>query len=81
MGSWNDALYNLREGKATFGDAIEALKKGNKVSTSNWNNSETYLYYVAGCNIILKKSNDEDEFHEYYPTQKDVLAGNWMIIE
>jgi hypothetical protein len=46
MGSWNDSLHNLREEKGTFGDAIEAAKRGYKVSRTGWNGSGMFAYIV-----------------------------------
>lgn len=46
MGSWNDALHNLENCIGSFGDAIEAAKKGLKVARSGWNGSGMFAYIV-----------------------------------
>lgn len=64
MGSWNDALHNLREEKGTFGDAIEAAKKGYKVSRVGWNGSGMFAYIVPKASYPAQTGVAKSHFGE-----------------
>lgn len=64
MGSWNDALHNLREGKGTFGDAIEAAKKGHKVSRKGWNGVGMFAYIVPANSYPAQTGVAKSHFGE-----------------
>ena len=73
------------DGKLTFGDAIELLKSGNKVSRSGWNGKGMYLYLVPdllvgqyGAHIVMKTA--DDKLIPWLASQTDMLANDWGVV-
>lgn len=74
-----------------FGDAITALKDGKKVARSGWNPLNTWIILVPTSNVVLSFSapirpwigmhNADGTFVPWHPSQVDVLAENWLVIE
>lgn len=53
-----EATYELSETKKsifTFGEAVEALKNGKKVSRKGWNGSGMFLYLVQGSTFKVNR--------------------------
>lgn len=68
----NDQLYELRQGNASFGSAISALKEGYKVARSGWNRKGMFAFYVEGSKFQvnrapLNKIYEEGTEVEYRP--------------
>lgn len=45
--------------KMTFGDAIEALKKGAKIARRGWNGKGMYLWLLPACEVKKEWCRDE----------------------
>lgn len=56
-----------------FGQAIEALKEGKKVSRSGWNGKNMYLYYVSANEYPAITEIAKQEFGEMVP-YRDYIA-------
>lgn len=50
-----------------FGQAIEYLKKGEKVARSGWNGKDMFLYYVPANNYPAVTQIAKDTFGETVP--------------
>lgn len=44
-----------------FGEALEALKSGEKVARKSWNGKGMYLYYTAGSSVPYSKLKGETQ--------------------
>ncbi len=71
-----------------FGDAIVALKKGEKVAREGWNGKGMFLFYVdrpepywkcEGVNWIGMKTAD-NKVVPWLASQTDMLAEDWVIV-
>lgn len=71
----------------TFGEAIEALKQGKKVTRKIWGG---YWYLDQSISIgrgevlndtIIAKLKDDGGFVAATAYQEDILAEDWMILE
>lgn len=60
----NDQLHELRQGNASFGSAIEALKQGYKVARSGWNGSGMFAYYVPEASYPAQTGVAKSHFGE-----------------
>lgn len=49
----------IRIEKLTFGDAIEALKRGRKVTRAAWNNKSMYLWLLPPATIKAEWCKDD----------------------
>lgn len=70
-----------------FGQAIEELKNGKRVSRKGWGGKNVFLFYVdrpgsywgcAGLNWIGMKTSD-NKVIPWIASQSDTLAEDWMI--
>lgn len=74
-----------------FGQAIEALKDGNKVSRAGWNGKCMWLCYIHPGNAMLHgfdmqpcigmKTADSKMQPGWLASQADMLAEDWDIVE
>ncbi len=78
-----------------FGQAIEALKKGQKVARQGWNGKGMWLELVVaqGGKIIpgideevkylnwIGMKTADNKFVPWLASQTDVLAEDWVIVE
>jgi hypothetical protein len=77
----------------TFGLAIEALKRGHKVSRSGWNGKGMWLYFIPashwettrGLELLdglpwIGMKTVDDKFVPWLASQTDVLAEDWGIV-
>ena len=73
-----------------FGQAIEALKKGQKVARQGWNGKGMWLEYVSNESEMYKEfpklpyigmKTATNEFVPWLASQTDVLAEDWVIVE
>lgn len=77
----------------TFGDALEALKAGHRVTRSSWNGSGYELYLIRPVGLYHFDSpyhwelaawigayNDSKRLVPWTPSQDDMLCGDWEII-
>ncbi len=46
-----------------FGQALEELKKGNKVARSGWNGKGMFIYLVKGATVPVSKLRNEAHEH------------------
>lgn len=79
-----------------FGEAIKALKVGEKVARSGWNGKGMFLKYVSGDEWSLKIPIIQGElvpllpfigmktadncFVPWLASQSDMLADDWVIV-
>lgn len=76
-----------------FGDALQAIKDGHKVSRDGWNGKGMYLFLVS---LWTFKGNESDVYPNsefiaikaagdnitpWLASQQDMLADDWMIVE
>jgi hypothetical protein len=84
--------YRPTEGM-TFGLAIEALKRGHRVSRSGWNGKGMWLYFMPashwettrGLELLdglpwIGMKTVDDKFVPWLASQTDVLAEDWGIV-
>lgn len=79
-----------------FGEAVEALKSGKKVSRTGWNGKGMYLVYVPSFSynpqgivapLGLEKlpwigmKTADNKFVPWLASQTDVLAEDWSVVE
>lgn len=77
----------------TFGLAIEALKRGHKVSRSGWNGKGMWLYFIPASHWETTRGLElldglpwigiktvDDKFVPWLASQTDVLAEDWGIV-
>lgn len=77
----------------TFGLAIEALKRGHKVSRAGWNGKGMWLYFIPashwettrGLELLdglpwIGMKTVDDKFVPWLASQTDVLAEDWGIV-
>jgi hypothetical protein len=77
----------------TFGLAIEALKRGHKVSRAGWNGRGMWLYFIPashwettrGLELLdglpwIGMKTVDDKFVPWLASQTDVLAEDWGIV-
>jgi len=75
----------------TFGDAIEALKAGEKVARKGWNGLNMYLYfkpegtkeyegvvYKRQAYIVMKTA--QDMLVPWLASQSDMISEDWYIV-
>ncbi len=70
-----------------FGQALEELKKGNKVARNGWNGKGMWLDLQIvdenskmGHNYIYMKGAD-NKFFPWTPNTLDVMAEDWQTLE
>lgn len=75
--------------KNTFGDAIWALKKGERVARSGWNGKGMWLLLVEpegenelGIEMLpwIGMKTADEKFVPWLASQTDVLAEDWVIL-
>lgn len=52
----NDQLNELRQGHASFGSAVAALKQDYKVARSGWNGKGMFLFLVPGSTFKVNRA-------------------------
>ena len=79
----------------TFGEAVEALKKGRRVSREGWNGKRMYLFLADGKDLSSLLSKESYEFVSsicmktaqdtivvgWLASQTDMLSEDWVIVE
>jgi hypothetical protein len=60
----HEQLDELRQGKGSFGSAIEALKQGYKVARTGWNGSGMFVYYVPEASYPAQTGVAKSHFGE-----------------
>jgi hypothetical protein len=77
-----------------FGEAIEALKLGNKVAREGWNGKGMYLEYISatGWTKLFGNTTDfqtlpwiqmktaDNKLVPWLASQTDILAEDWTIV-
>lgn len=77
----------------TFGLALEALKKGERISRAGWNGKGMWLSFVDGHEYKVEPfiacqqhlpwigmKTADDKFVPWLASQTDVLADDWQIV-
>ena len=62
-----DSTLGSKNGSFSFGDALKALKGGQKVGRSGWNGNGMYLYLVKGAIFPSLTEHAKNEFGEMTP--------------
>jgi len=76
-----------------FGEALEALKQGNRVARKGWNGKGMWIAKVTDCEIpyrgiglvrlnpffVIKNVNET--MSTWVPSVNDCHADDWMIVE
>lgn len=75
----------------TFGMAINAMKKGDKVSRAGWNGKEMFITLILAGNArhmgfpmqhcIGMKTADNLMQPGWLASQTDMLSEDWMVVE
>lgn len=71
-----------QNGSLTFGDAVMALKNGQKVARSGWNGKGMFVRYIETTDQLnkhLELKNVAGSFDTWVPSVSDVLAEDWEI--
>jgi hypothetical protein len=70
-----------------FGQALEALKSGKKISRSGWNGAEMYAELVPAKDFQFSEllpffvlKNVKNSFNTWVPSISDLLAEDWEIV-
>ena len=74
-----ETIYN---GNISFGDAVELMKRGMKVSRTGWNGKGMYVFYTEdtpGLNphFVLNSRNGSNT---WVPSVSDCLSEDWQIV-
>ena len=80
-----------KSGGLTFGFAIELLKKGARLARDAWNGKGMYLVFIPAGNaqylgydmqdcVGIKNAQNVMQ-PGWHPTQKDMLADDWVLVE
>lgn len=66
----------------SFGHAIEALKKGQKVCRAGWNGKEMFLFLVPDSQGRLGIKISDTKISYWLPgaSQTDMLANDWQVV-
>lgn len=85
-----DAAYRETSGMS-FGLAVEAMKKGARLSRTGWNGPDLWLEYRHAQGVDLpfirmsysvhSKAYPEGARVPWAPSQTDVLADDWTIVQ
>ncbi len=61
-----------------FGQALEALKSGEKVARRGWNGKNMYLCYMPGTTIPADLINGRTK--QFWPDGKDLPVGGYIVM-
>lgn len=84
--SW--LIYDEQEAKPitdnlTFGEAIEHLKRGKRITRACWHNETIYLYYQASSGTQLEEIRVRTVtgfFAPWHANHSELLADDWRVI-
>lgn len=89
-----EAAYNSYTEGCTFGQAVELLKSGYKLSRKGWNGKGMYLTYVSPDQWQVDKYEShlnslpwvgmktaDGSFVPWLASQSDILAEDWVLAE
>lgn len=90
-----EAAYNSYTEGCTFGQAVELLKSGYKLSRKGWNGKGMFLRMVSGkqydvaCGIArdlelapwIGMKTADGKFVPWLASQSDILAEDWVLAE
>ena len=73
----------------TFGQALEALKAGKRISRAGWNGKGMYLFLVPGMPesepallpCIGMYTATGEVLHGWLASQTDMLVSDWQVAE
>jgi len=79
-----EEAYRKTDG-LTFGLAIEAIKKGEKVARSGWNSKNMWIGYVHAVPLhkdeaYIRMKTVNGTFIPWLASQADILTNDWRII-
>lgn len=72
-----------------FGDALNALKLGNKVARDGWNGKGMWIELIADENQMFKDrplhpylmmATAQQDYVPWVASQSDILAEDWFIV-
>ena len=70
-----------------FGQALEALKLGSKVTRNGWNGKGMYVQYNKAIDFehsilepFLTIKNVRNSFDTWVPSVSDLMAEDWVIV-
>ena len=87
--SWSPAdVFHNAYGETTgmtFGLALEALKRGDKVARAGWNGKGMWLSKVSadssrGLLAYIQMKTVQDQYVPWLASQTDMLANDWSIV-
>lgn len=68
----------------SFGEAIESMKKGYRVSRSGWNGKGMYIYIMPGNEryepCIWMHTAQNREQPGWLASQPDMLSNDWTVV-
>ena len=71
-----------------FGQALEALKDGKKVSRDGWNGKGMHVELTKGVDFQFSEllpffviKNIKNSFNTWVPSVSDILADDWCVVE
>lgn len=79
-------LYEADEEKIsdlTFGEAIEHLKRGKRITRACWHNETIYLHYQAASGTQLEEIRVRTVigfFAPWHANHSELLANDWRVI-
>lgn len=90
----NEAVVPERTDSMTFGMALSRLRAGQKLQRAGWNGKGLYIRYVPQTGVTLEHlqlvypvlgdgsgSYPEGAVVPWAPSQTDVLAHDWRVVE
>lgn len=74
--------------KMTFGEALEAIKSGKKVTRQCWNNLNVFVYYWNGAGLTnddgslpeLRVKTIQQKHAPWMPNHQELLAEDWKVV-
>ena len=64
----------------TFGEAMDEVVAGNKVTRLEWERINEYVYIKDGFLVIHHYADPEDKIHRLMVSDGDLTGKDWMII-
>jgi len=87
----NAEVKEIKVNEMNFGEALEQLKQGNKVTRSGWNGKEMYVTKIPAGNAMYQGYDMQDCFGlktannlmqpGWLPSQNDLFAEDWNVID
>ncbi|HXK19942.1 MAG TPA: MW1434 family type I TA system toxin [Polyangiaceae bacterium] len=75
---WVQVMPQAKFEQMDFGDAVRALKEGKRVARASW--PKMVLQFTDG-QVLRDRDGNSGKKDYWLPSQNDVLAEDWEIVE